>query len=177
MRKRAQRNIPHVQLTLALLMALMASLVLAGCGGGGGGTPTPTPNPNPVSSSNLATVTGVVTDTTAAATPVVGATVSLVGTSQTKTTDVNGKFVFINAPVGTVRVSVTAPAGGSYQGIVVYQGKEYDTSLCPITLTTIASGTNGTTSPLPASLQLFPNSTAGGPPAPPSYGANGCPIN
>lgn len=178
MRKRAQRNIPHVQLTLALLMTLMASLVLAGCGGGGGGgTPTP-PNPTtPTSSATLATVTGIVTDTTAAATPVAGATVSLVGTSLTTKTGTDGKFVFYNAPVGTVRIAVLTPNPAVYYGDVEYQGKEYNSQMCPITITTIASGRNGTVSPLPASLQLFPNSAAGGPPAPPltSIDANGCP--
>ena len=177
MRKRAQRNTLYVQLTLASLMALMASLVLAGCGGGGSSTPTPVGPTTPTSSATLATITGKVTDTTAAATPIAGATVQVVGASLTTTTAADGTFTIYNAPVGTIRISVVTPNPTQYYGYVQYQGKEYDTSLCPLTVTTIASGTSHTTSPLPAPVQLFPNNATGGPPAPPAYGANGCPTS
>lgn len=177
MRKRAQRNFLHVRITLALLMTLMASLVFAGCGGGGGGgTPTPKPTPGPVSSPTLATVSGTVTDTTAAATPIAGASVQIVGTNLTATTAANGTFVILNVPVGTVRVAVVTPSPQQYSAYVIYQGKEYDTQLCPLTLTTVASG-NGKTqisSPFPATIQLFP--TTNSPPPPPNLGSNGCPL-
>ncbi len=173
MRKRAQRNLPHVRITLALLMTLMAALVFAGCGGGGSGPSTPVVT-TPTSSATLATVTGTVTDTTAAATPIAGAAVQIVGTNLATTSAANGTFVILNVPVGTVRVAVVQPAGGQYGGYVLYQGKQYDTQLCPLTVTTTASGTGHTASPLPASIQLFPN--VNGPPPPPATGANGCPL-
>lgn len=176
MRKRAQRNLPHVRITLALLMTLMASLVFAGCGGGGGGgTPTPKPPaPGPVSSATLATVSGTVTDTTAAATPVAGATVQIVGTNLTATTAANGTFVILNVPVGTVKIAVVTPNAVQYSPYVYYQGGEYDTQMCPITVTTVASGATHIASPLPAAIQLF--STGSSPPPPPAFNpATGCP--
>ena len=174
MRNRVLWNAPHVRISL-IVMALTALLALTGCGGGGGGTVTPTPS-GPASNANLAIVTGKVTDTTAAATPISGAVVSIAGTSLKATTLADGTFSIINVPVGTVGISVLTPDVTKYQGTVVFKGLQYDSQLCPITLVTIASGTAKTPTPLAANLQLYPNSAGNGPPAPPATNTvNGCP--
>ena len=184
MRKRVLGNVPHVRLSLVMLMALLASLAVAGCGGGGGGGTTGgtttggttgVPKGNPA----LATVTGTVTDTTAAQTPISGAVVSIAGTSLTATTGANGKFAIINVPVGTVGIKVLTPSVTEYYPTVSYGTspvKLYDTSSCPIPLTTQKSALGITALPYP--LQLFP-ATSASPPPPPytgATGANGCPL-
>ncbi len=179
MRKSVLWNLSHVRLSLALLLALMGSLAINGCGGGGGssnnntggntgGTTGTTGDPT------KATITGTVTDTTTSAGPVVGATVSVSGTSFSTKTGADGKFTIINAPVGTVGVIVTTPDPNAYYGVVLYNSKLYgDPAKCPIGLTTQASSKG--TSPV-GTVQLYPGGT--NPPPPPYVGAldaNGCP--
>jgi len=177
MRNRVLRNAPHVQFSLAMLLTLIASLTVTGCGGGGGGSVTPT---TPTSDPTLATVTGIVTDTTAAATPISGAVVSVAGTTLKATTGTDGKFSIINVPVGAVGVAVLTPSVNSYYGTVLYGAsgsqKQYNTQVCPISVTTQASK-NGT-SPVPYALELYP-AGVNNPPPPPIGSVDpstGCPL-
>jgi hypothetical protein len=179
MRKRVLGNVPHVRLSLVMLLALLASLAVVGCGGGGGGgTPTTTPTV-PVGSKTLATVTGIVTDSTAAAAPISGAVVSIAGTGLKATTGADGKFAIVNVPVGTVGVKVLTPSVSLFYPTVLYGTspvKLYDTDNCPIPIVTQISAKGPSTIPFP--LQLFP-ATSASPPPPPftgATGANGCPL-
>ena len=114
MRKRVLWNAPHVRLSfrisLAMFMTMIVSLAVTGCGGGGGGTPKPPggviigiPKGDP----NLATITGIVTDTTASATPIAGAIVKVAGTALQGVSGTNGKFAIINVPVQAVGLTPT----------------------------------------------------------------------
>lgn len=174
MRNRVLRNAPHVQFSLVMLLTLITTLIVAGCGGGTGSVPTV-----PTSDPNLATVTGIITDTTASSTPVQGALVTVAGTSLKATTGADGRFAITNVPVGAVGINVVTPSLTSYYSVVLYgpsgSQKQYNTSACPIALTTQASK-NGT-SPLPYPLQLYP-AGINNPPPPPIGSVNpstGCP--
>ena len=177
MRKSVLWNLSHVRLSFALLLALMGSLAIYGCGGGGGSS-------NPGGTTSSTTGHDRRSDQSDhhrhgdghhdAAGPVVGATVSMSGTSLSTKTGADGKFTIINAPVGTVGVIVTTPDPNAYYGVVLYNSKLYgDPAKCPIGLTTQASSKG--TSPV-GTVQLYPGGT--NPPPPPYVGAldaNGCP--
>ncbi len=170
MRKSVLWNLPHVRLSFALLFALMGSLSISGCGGGGGGSPTPKPPQTTTGDPTKAAITGVVVDTTTSAAPVVGATVSVAGTSLSAKTGADGKFSIINAPVGTVGLIVTSPDPTVYYNVVLYHSNIYnDFSTCPLSVTTQASS-KGTSSA--GTIQLFPSGTN---PPPPPYTGVGCP--
>ena len=173
MRKSVLWNLSHVRVALALLFALAGSLTINGCGGGGGGSSTTTTTGS-TGDPTKATVTGIVRDTTTTAAPIVGATVSIAGTSLSAKTGADGKFSIINAPVGSVSLIVTSPDPTVYYGTVLYNTKLYnDPAKCPIAVTTHASSA-GTSNA--GTLQLYPAGT--NPPAPPYTGtvdANGCP--
>lgn len=176
MRKRVLRNVPHVRLSLVMLLTLFASFTMTGCGGGSSSNN----NSGPVSDPTLATVTGIVTDTTASGTPVQGAVVSIAGTSLKATTGADGKFAIINVPIGVVGVAILTPSASTYYGTVLYGAsgsqKQFDTQVCPLGLATQPSSKG--TSPLPYAAQLYP-AGAGNPPPPPIGAVNpttGCPL-
>ena len=185
MRKRVLWNAPHVRLSfrisLAMFMTMIVSLAVTGCGGGGGGTLKPPggviigiPKGDP----NLATITGIVTDTTASATPIAGAIVKVAGTALQGVSGTNGKFAIINVPVQAVGLTVVTPSVATYYGAVVYGTKQYDDSVsCPIPVTGLQKSAIGPVT-LPNSFKLYP--AGSNPPYPPYTGptnpANGCPL-
>ena len=168
MRKSVLWNLPRVRLSFALLFALMGSLAISGCGGGGGSS---TPNPTPINGDpTKAAITGIVVDTTTSAAPIVGATVSVAGTSLSAKTGADGKFSIINAPVGTVGLIITSPDPTVYYNVVLYHSNIYnDSSVCPLSVTTQASSKGASSA---GTIQLFPSGTN---PPPPPYTGVGCP--
>jgi hypothetical protein len=163
MRKSVLWNGFHVRLSLAIGIALLVSLMIAGCGGGGGsssggggGTTTP----------SLAIVSGTVQDDNG--NNVTGATVSIVGTSLAASSGSNGKFQINNVPLTAKTFQVTVPT--SYFTIGTISGVNYQfnptTTPCSITLPTLQASSAGTTV-LPT-VTLYPSGGTSPPPSPPS---------
>jgi hypothetical protein len=177
----------HVRLSLAVCIALAASLAFAGCGGGGGsssnnngsgsgsgnngsgsGTGGGTPN------SSLAVVSGIVQDTNGS--PVLGATVSIVGTTPAlaASTGSDGKFQINNVPLNAAFFQVTSPTLTKYYNSGTYNGNRYsfgtDSQACTVPLPTLTAGAD----PLPAPIVLDIGGT--NPPPPPALNPPvGCP--
>lgn len=175
MSKIVLRPISHVRLSLTILLGLLIGLALAGCGGGGGGNPGSNPITGIINDPNKAAVIGVVTDTTAAATPVANATVTIVGyPTLTTNTLANGTFTIQHVPPAATQFRVTAPSSGAYFNFAVYNGVEYDETSgpqCPLPLPTLAAGQ---TFSLPHTIQLFP-AGQNPPPIPSTNGTGACP--
>ena len=182
MRNRVLWSVPHVRFSLALpVLLLLIALTLAGCGGGGGGNNNNN-NGNgngnggnngvyvngvftpPASTNGLTTVSGQVQDFTTA--PVVGATVTILGTGQSAQTDANGNFYIPNVPLTATRFSLTLPTGytsnlGYYPGRM---GIYTDQTCGGIHLPTLTAGN----SPLGDVVFVFTPNSPAPPPSPQS---------
>jgi len=167
MRNRVFWNSPQTRLFAFLTLFGLINLALAGCGGGGGnGGGNGNGNGNGNNNGNNVSLTGTVKDTSNANAPVVGATVSIVGTSLSTTTDASGHFSFVTVPNNVTAFKVTNPNASTYYSYANYGGKLYDVILCTFPLPTLHTGTNTI-----GEVDLLIGGTS--PPPPPLTG--GCP--
>jgi hypothetical protein len=151
------------------MMAL--ALSLAGCGGGssssnnnntGNGSATTAPG-----NSSLATITGMVVDTSTSHNPVAGAVVTVTGTTLTAKSDATGKFVIANVPLTATSISVAGPSTFYYYNDAIYNGQFYDLTACTLPLPKLVAGANAPFT----EIEMFSAGTT------PPTGTGGCPSS
>ena len=147
MRNRVFSNSPRVQLSILLGAMMVAALSLAGCGGGGGGSSSNSGGNNSGGNggggnTTLATISGVVKDTSPSHNPVAGALVTVTGTSRSATTDSTGKFVISNVPLNSTSLTVASPNPVAYYNYANYNTKLYDLISCTLPLPALVAGAN-----------------------------------
>ena len=158
MRNRVFWNSPHTRILACLSLLGVMALALAGCGGGGGGG-------GPVVTPTTVSVSGTVKDT--AGNPVVGALVSIVGTTLSTRTDAGGHYSFASVPVTATAFKVTNPDTSAYFSYANFNTKLYDIIACTFPLpTSLHTGTNTV-----SEVDLYVGGSS--PPPPPPTG--GCP--
>lgn len=165
MRKSVLLSLPGIRAYLLLPVALGAAIAIAGCGGGGSSSSS---TPGPIGNPNLANITGLVTDTSG--NPVSGASIAVPGTSLSATSGTDGKFTIYSVPLASAGFTVTAPSGGGYYNIALYNSLQYDLTVpCPLPLPKpLTAGADS----IPGSVELYPTSS---PPPPPPTNGVGCP--
>jgi hypothetical protein len=171
MRNRVFFNSSCIQYSIVLGLMMALALSLAGCGGGNGSSSnnntgngsgsTVTGNPA------LATITGVVQDTSSSHNPVAGAVITVTGTGRTATTDAAGTFVVTNVPLNATSFSVASPNTLDYYNYANYNGKVYNLVACTLPLPTLAAGANAPFTEIDMYI--------GGSNAPPPSLPTGCP--
>ncbi len=172
MRNRVFSNSPRVQLSILLGMLMVAALSLAGCGGGGGGSSSNNNGGNNGGNggnSTLATITGVVKDTSPSHGPIAGAHVTVTGTTRTAVTDATGTFVITNVPLNSTTLTVASPDPVAYYNYANYNTKLYDLVACTLPLPSLVAGAN---SPF-TEIDMYIGGS--NPPPPPPVG--GCPAS
>ena len=147
MRNRVFWNSPKTRLFSCLTLLGLVNLALAGfagCGGGSGSSNNNGGNNNGNNGNNGTNVSlsGTVKDNSSSNAPVVGATVSIVNTSLTTTTDSSGHFSFANVPKTATAFKVSNPNASTYFSYANYGSKLYDLILCNFPLPVLHTGTN-----------------------------------
>jgi hypothetical protein len=132
----------------------------AGCGGSDGSGSVNAPPGNPA----LATIEGVVKDTSTNHNPVVGAVITVTGTTLAATSDAQGNFVVTNVPLNATSFSVTNPNTAAYYSWVDYNSNLYYLINCTLPLPRLVAGIN---QPF-TEIDMYINSVVNAPPAPPS---------
>ncbi len=174
MRNRALFNSPRIQYFIVLGALMSLALSLAGCGGGGGGGGSNNGGNNgnnPPGNTALATITGLIRDTSPSHNPVPGATVTVFepgGLTRTATSNAAGTFVVTNVDLASTTFKVASPDPTAYYNYANYHGNLYDLVACTLTLPVLVAGAN---SPF-TDIELY----VGGSNPPPPPPVNGCPA-